>query len=115
MIFNWPGGQIRDLKLKFPGYHNLENAIVAISVALSLGVSEENIRNGIESYAGVGRRFEYIIKNDKLVFIDDYAHHPVEITAFIRSVKSDISRQEADGYISAPSLQQDPRFCRGLC
>ena len=86
--FNWPGGQIRDLKLKFPGYHNLENAIVAISVALSLGVSEENIRNGIESYAGVSRRFEYIIKNDKLVFIDDYAHHPVEITAFIRSVKA---------------------------
>ncbi|MCG8317931.1 MAG: UDP-N-acetylmuramate--L-alanine ligase [Cytophagales bacterium] len=86
--FNWPGGQIKDLKLKFPGYHNLENAIAAISVALSLEVSEEHIRHGIESYAGVSRRFEYIIKNDKLVFIDDYAHHPVEIAAFIRSVRA---------------------------
>ena len=66
--FNWPGGQIQDLRLKFPGYHNLENAMAAISVALSLGVNEEHIRSGIESYAGVSRRFEYIIKNDKLVF-----------------------------------------------
>lgn len=86
--FNGPVGQIQDLKLKFPGYHNLENAIAAISVALSLGVGEGNIRQGIESYAGVSRRFEYIIKNDKLVFIDDYAHHPVEITALIKSIRA---------------------------
>lgn len=84
----WPGGEIRDLKLKFPGYHNLENAIAAISVALALEIGEEKIRKGIESYAGVSRRFEYIIKNDKLVFIDDYAHHPVEITAFIQSIRA---------------------------
>ncbi|MDN5211564.1 UDP-N-acetylmuramate--L-alanine ligase [Fulvivirgaceae bacterium BMA12] len=86
--FSCPDGQIKDLRLQFPGYHNLENAIAAISVARYLGVDEAHIRNGIETYAGVNRRFEYIVKNDKFVFIDDYAHHPTEITAFIQSVKA---------------------------
>ncbi len=79
---------IPDLKLLQPGYHNIENAVAAIKTCLDQGLSIEEVRKGISSYLGVKRRFEYIIKSDKLIYIDDYAHHPVEITAFLKSLKS---------------------------
>ena len=80
--------RIRDLKLSIPGYHNIENAIAAISVALNLGIDGISIRNALENFGGVKRRFEYVIKSKKLVYIDDYAHHPAEISAFLKSVKA---------------------------
>lgn len=86
--FNGLGHVIKNLVLKVPGFHNLENAIAAVSVSLSVGLNEAQIRKGIESYAGVSRRFEYVLRTNSVVFIDDYAHHPVEITAFIESVKA---------------------------
>ncbi|MDX1628322.1 MAG: cyanophycin synthetase, partial [Fulvivirga sp.] len=85
---------IDGLTLGVPGFHNVENATVAIATALTLGVSEEDIKSGIASYKGVKRRFEYIIKEKELVFIDDYAHHPVEIEAFIKSVKALFSERK---------------------
>ena len=75
-------------ELNMPGYHNVENATVAIAVALSIGVSESEIRSAIESYLGVKRRFEYIVKSEERVFVDDYAHHPAEIEAFLKSMRS---------------------------
>lgn len=87
--FNYHGKQvIKDIKLTVPGFHNVENATAAITVALAVGVEPEVIREAIASYRGVKRRFEYHIKTDKFIYIDDYAHHPTEITAFLRSVKS---------------------------
>lgn len=74
--------------LKVPGFHNVENTLAAIAVADYLGVSEEKMREAIASYKGVKRRFEYIIQQDNITFIDDYAHHPVEIEAFVKSVKA---------------------------
>ncbi|MEQ8243628.1 UDP-N-acetylmuramate--L-alanine ligase [Fulvivirga sp.] len=79
---------INKLKLGVPGFHNVENATVAIAVALELGLTVEQIRAGIESYKGVKRRFEFIIRSEKVVFVDDYAHHPVEIEAFLKSLKA---------------------------
>lgn len=79
---------IRGVKLLLPGFHNAENSIAAISVALDLNVKEEAIRAAIENFKGVKRRFEYIINSDSLVFIDDYAHHPEEIKALLNSVKA---------------------------
>ena len=61
--------------------------LAAISVTRTFGADDEAIRDGVSSYAGVKRRFEYIIKRKDLVFIDDYAHHPVEISAFLSSVR----------------------------
>ena len=89
-IFDYHGldHEIRRITLKVPGYHNLENAIAAISVGLLIGIDAPQIKNAIESYAGVKRRFEYIIKTPQLIFIDDYAHHPVEIKALLDSVRS---------------------------
>jgi UDP-N-acetylmuramate--alanine ligase len=79
---------INDLQLQQPGYHNVENAVAAIKACLAQGLTINEVREGISSYLGVKRRFEFILKNDRVVFIDDYAHHPVEIEAFLRSVKA---------------------------
>ena len=76
------------LELHMPGFHNVENALAAIEVALLLGVSPEQIKEGVASYKGVKRRFEFIFKSNNKVYIDDYAHHPEEIRAFIRSAKA---------------------------
>ncbi len=76
------------LKLSQPGFHNIENAVAAIKTCLDLGLSKEEVKEGISSYLGVKRRFEYVIQSDDLIFIDDYAHHPVEITAFLKSLKT---------------------------
>lgn len=80
--------EIKDIVLNQPGYHNVENAVAAIRTSQGLGLTEEEIKNGIESYKGVKRRFEYVIQTDKLVYVDDYAHHPVEIEAFLGSLRS---------------------------
>lgn len=84
----YPGGLIKDLAMKIPGYHNIENSIAASAVALYLGVSDENIKGALESYKGVKRRFEYQVELPGKVYIDDYAHHPSEIEAFLSSVKA---------------------------
>lgn len=77
---------IDNCSMSFPGRHNVENAIAAISAALQLGVSPEKIQEGLASFKGVKRRFEYHINNDRIL-IDDYAHHPTEVRAFISAVK----------------------------
>lgn len=71
----------------YPGHHNVENALAAIGIALQLGISWEKIRDGVATFKGVKRRFEYHIRRQDRVFIDDYAHHPTEISATVNSVK----------------------------
>jgi UDP-N-acetylmuramate--alanine ligase len=79
---------IKGIKMRIPGYHNIENAIAASAVARYLGVEAGVIQAALESYKGVRRRFEYQLESDEKVFIDDYAHHPTEIAAFLSSVKA---------------------------
>ena len=83
-----PTHLIKGLELRMPGFHNVENALAAIAVALDAGLSEEAIRAGISTYKGVKRRFEILVQGKDRVFIDDYAHHPEEIRAFLSSVKA---------------------------
>jgi len=78
---------IKDIQLNLPGDHNTENALAAITVAVKLGVSDTNIRQAFASYKGVKRRFEYVLELPGFTFIDDYAHHPAEISAFISTLK----------------------------
>ena len=83
-------GSVRDLTLHMGGLHNVENMVVAVSVANELGISHESIREAVSTYRGVRRRFEYIIKakaDTGPVFIDDYAHHPQEVKALIEGAK----------------------------
>jgi UDP-N-acetylmuramate--alanine ligase len=78
---------ITNIKMGIAGTHNIENAVAAIEACLILEVSPDAIKSALESFRGVHRRFEYVIKNDHQIFIDDYAHHPEELKAAIRSVK----------------------------
>jgi UDP-N-acetylmuramate--alanine ligase len=87
-IFDYysPLGIIEQLQINVPGFHNVENAVAAIAIALNLGITQDEIRKALLNFKGVKRRFEYIINTPKLVFIDDYAHHPTEIEALLHSV-----------------------------
>ncbi len=88
-IFDYSNGEksIEEVTLNVPGYHNVENMLAAISISKELGAEDEAIKEAVASYKGVKRRFEYIIKSEDLTFIDDYAHHPVEIEALLKSVR----------------------------
>lgn len=79
--------KITDLFLHIQGYHNVLNALAAITVALEMGMSDKEIRTRLKTYKGVKRRFEFIIRFGKTIVIDDYAHHPTEIEAILRSVR----------------------------
>ena len=84
---NVKGHVIKNVILNMGGLHNIENVSAAIAVAHHLKISDEKIKAAAENFKGVKRRFEYIIKNDDLVFIDDYAHHPEELRALIGGAK----------------------------
>jgi UDP-N-acetylmuramate--alanine ligase len=79
---------IEGLRLNMGGMHNVENSLVAIAIAKHLGIDDEKIRSAVASFAGVKRRFEYIVRNSSVVYIDDYAHHPEELRALITGAKA---------------------------
>lgn len=89
-IFDYINQQVTipDIQLMVPGFHNIENAVAAISAALLAAIEPGQIKSALESFEGVKRRFQYILRNDDHIFIDDYAHHPKELDVFIDSVKS---------------------------
>ncbi|MDF2456768.1 MAG: murC [Cytophagaceae bacterium] len=74
--------------LDMPGLHNQNNALAAFLACEAVGLSEDEIKEGIASFKGVKRRFEYHVRSPKMVYIDDYAHHPEEVSNFIKGVKS---------------------------
>ena len=82
-----PERTIGNIKFRFPGIINIENATAASAVALLCGASEINLRNALLSFTGVQRRFDVRINRPGITYIDDYAHHPEEIKACITSVK----------------------------
>lgn len=85
----WQGEKIGDLCLKVAGYHNILNALAAIAVALELGISFMEIAEILETFQGVHRRMEIIANlDDKILIIDDYAHHPTEIKATLSALRS---------------------------
>ncbi|HRE38068.1 MAG TPA: UDP-N-acetylmuramate--L-alanine ligase [Chitinophagaceae bacterium] len=104
----WKDNMLENVKLNMGGMHNVENAIAAIAVASSLGIENEKIKAAVESFRGVKRRFEYIIKNERLVFIDDYAHHPEELRALITGAKT-LFRQKKCTVIFQPHLYSRTR------
>jgi len=80
--------KFENVVLHMGGMHNVENVIAAITAASSLGIENEKIKRAVESFRGVKRRFEYIIKRNDLVYIDDYAHHPEELRALINGART---------------------------
>lgn len=85
----WQGEKIGDLCLKVAGYHNILNALAAIAVALELEISFMEIAKILETFQGVHRRMEIIANlDDKILILDDYAHHPTEIKATLSALRS---------------------------
>ena len=82
-----PLGNIRDVELGVPVSINIDNGIAAMAIAQLNGVTPEEIREGMKTYKGVDRRFDFKIKTDKIVFLSDYAHHPNEIEQSVRSIR----------------------------
>lgn len=89
VIFDYmsPLGSIQQVSLRMPGLHNVSNASVAISAALILGKNKDAIASAISSFKGIKRRFEWIVEGDKMIYIDDYAHHPTELKMAIQAAK----------------------------
>ncbi len=79
---------LENVRLNIGGMHNVENCIVAIAIAKQLELANDAIIKAVADFRGVKRRFEYVVKNDQVVYVDDYAHHPEELTALIKSAKS---------------------------
>ena len=82
-----PDTLIKDLHFTYPGIINIENMTAASAVALCCGVTEQELRKGIMLFQGVRRRFDIRVNIPGLAYVDDYAHHPEEINACIRSVR----------------------------
>ena len=82
-----PNGIIENLNFSLPGHHNLTNAIMAMGMAILAGAPIDALAAALASFKGVKRRFSYKIKTEKLVLIDDYAHHPTEIDALFQAVE----------------------------
>ena len=79
---------VEHIKLGVPGFHNVENAMAASIAAHLCGVEIPTIKEALSSFRGVKRRFEFIVRNEKVVYVDDYAHHPAEIEVFLKSMRS---------------------------
>lgn len=82
-----PDGNIEDFRLNLPGKHNLLNAVIALAMAIHFGSPTGDLARALYSFKGVKRRFSYKMKTEKLVLIDDYAHHPTEISAVHQAVR----------------------------
>ncbi|MEJ6398432.1 UDP-N-acetylmuramate--L-alanine ligase [Yoonia sp. 208BN28-4] len=96
---------IEDCELPMPGDHNVSNALSAVAVARHLGMKAAEIRAALKSFGGVNRRFTKVAEVDGVTIIDDYGHHPVEITAVLKA-----ARQATEGRVIA--VHQPHRFTR---
>ena len=83
-----PDGVVADVELGVPVDINIENAVAAMAIARLNGVADDDMRRAMASFKGAKRRFEFWVKRDDRVMIDDYAHHPDEMKASIRSVRA---------------------------
>ena len=90
IIFDYvsPLGNINDIQLGVPVYVNIENGVAAMALAQIAGVTDEEIKKAMPTFGGVDRRFDFKIKEDNMVFLSDYAHHPAEIKQSISSIKA---------------------------
>ena len=82
-----PGGVLPMLTLNMGGRHNVENVIAAITACWLMGVGEDAIRDAVAAFRGVKRRFEFVVKTEEVVVVDDYAHHPEELRVLLAGAR----------------------------
>jgi UDP-N-acetylmuramate--alanine ligase len=109
-----PNWQLNDMVLNMGGLHNIENALVAVAVAVHLGIEPQKIIAALANFAGVKRRFEYQIKTDAQVLIDDYAHHPAELAALISGVRSLYPAQKLTLVFQPHLFSRTQDLCEGF-
>ena len=85
---------IKKIKIPLIGLHNIKNVTSAVAVAFCIGISEKFIKKGLIKFKGVQRRFSFLFKHNKTIFIDDYAHHPTEISSVLEGVKKVYGKKE---------------------
>lgn len=88
-VFDYADGNviIDNIRLMLPGRHNVENAVAAIAVALKVGINADRVKTAVANFKGVKRRFEYVVNTAEHIYIDDYAHHPEELSACFNAVR----------------------------
>lgn len=107
-------GEISNILFTLPGHHNVENASAAIAVAQQLGISGENIKKALASFKGIKRRFETIYRDEKVVYIDDYAHHPSELNAAIDAAKTLFPARKITGVFQPHLYSRTRDFVNGF-
>lgn len=108
------GVAFQNLRFTMPGRHNVENAVAAISLALVAGAQEEGIRKGLESFAGIQRRFEIVYRDDRRVYVDDYAHHPSELEAVIGAAREFFPGRKITGVFQPHLYSRTRDFAEGF-
>ena len=108
------GGTIRDIQFSLPGRHNIENALAAITIAVSLGVKAEDVKKALKSFKGIKRRFDRIFQSESLVYIDDYAHHPSELKAAIGAARELYPGKKITGVFQPHLYSRTKDFSEGF-
>jgi UDP-N-acetylmuramate--alanine ligase len=103
-----------DVKLQIPGKHNVENALAAIAVCVSVGVDTDSILHAISTFTGVRRRFDVRLQQPGKVYIDDYAHHPKELEAFISAVRMLYPEKKITGLFQPHLYTRTKDFAEGF-
>ncbi|MCI5080854.1 MAG: UDP-N-acetylmuramate--L-alanine ligase, partial [Saprospiraceae bacterium] len=109
-----PKVEITNLKLPLPGRHNVENTVGAITVALQLGLEPAAIREALQEFKGIKRRFELMHRSEDLVVINDYAHHPTELKAAIGAAKELFPDKKISGAFQPHLYSRTRDFAEGF-
>jgi len=106
--FESPIENIEKIKFTLPGHHNVENATASIAIAQQMGVKGDAVKKAMASFKGIKRRFEFVTRSGKVVYIDDYAHHPTELKAAIQATRTLFPQKKITG-IFQPHLYSRTR------
>jgi len=109
-----PDGILKDILSCVPGITNVENAVAAAGLTRMAGISAEGIRKGIGSFAGLVRRFDVRFNKGGVIYIDDYAHHPNEISALIRSIRMLFPARKVTGIFQPHLYSRTRDFAAGF-
>lgn len=112
--FRWENQELKDVKIGLPGIHNMENALVTFAVGIQKGISPQELKNALGAYKGVERRFDIQIQSDEVVYIDDYAHHPEEISMLVKSVKKMYPGKSVLGVFQPHLFSRTQDFAEGF-
>ncbi len=98
----------KDIYLPMPGEHNVQNTLAAITIAHELGISETTVKKALRGFQGVNRRFTLIGEVEGITIVDDYGHHPVEISAVLKAARQMLKNEEGRVF----AVMQPHRFSR---